>query len=322
MLALVPAPVYEELLPEARALDPDIELQPYSEDDTVVPGAERAEVVLRWIAGKRYAGLATDEGPSVRWLHTASAGVDHVLTPAVAEKVRAGRLVFTDSGPAFAIAMGEFVLGWMLAVAHRLPQMGEQQRARTWEWVTDQEELHGQTVGVIGLGPIGRGIAERCRALGMRTLGLRRRPEPVPGVDETLTGAEGLARLLAESDWVVVAAAHTPETRSLLGAAEFARMKPTSRVVNVARGALIDEAALIDALRAGHIAGACLDVVATEPLPPDSPLWTLENVYLSPHSASWTRGLGKRQRRIFLENLARFRRGEPLANVVDVSRGY
>ena len=321
MIVLVPSHVHEELVPAARAVAPNAELMPYAEEGAV-PDAGRAEAVYRWIDGRRYARLAVEEGPNVRWLHTASAGVDHVITPGIAEKVNAGNLVLTDSGPAFGIAIGEFVLGWMLAVTRRLPEMWEQQRTKTWGWVTGQRELYGQTVGVIGVGPVGLGIAERCRAMGMRTLGLRRRPESVPGVDETLTGPEGLNRLLAESDWVVVAAALTGETRSLLGAPELARMKPTGRVVNVARGALIDEAALTDALRSDRIAGACLDVFVQEPLPANSPLWSLENVFISPHSSAWTTGLRERQKRLFLENLARYAHGQPLYGIVDVARGY
>jgi phosphoglycerate dehydrogenase-like enzyme len=324
MIVLVPAHVYEELVPLAREAAPAAELVPYAEEDDggAAPGGGRAEAVFRWVAGKRYAALATELGPDVRWLHTASAGVDHVLTPPVLAKAQRGELTVTDSGPAFAISIGEFVVAWMLMVAHRMPDILEQQRTKTWKWL-NQEELHGQTVGIVGLGPIGVGIAERCRALGMRTLGLRRRPEPVAAVDETLTGPDGLARLLAESDWVVLAAALTGETRSLIGPAELARMKPTARLVNIARGAMVDEAALIDALTSGRLAGACLDVFAKEPLPEDSPLWTLPNVYVAPHNSSgWTAGLKERQKRLFVENLSRFAAGEPLSGVVDITRGY
>ncbi|MES2463651.1 MAG: D-2-hydroxyacid dehydrogenase [Armatimonadota bacterium] len=316
---LVPASLYEELVPAVVALVPEAHLTPYDEDPALAPPhADEAEIVLRWVAGKRYGALVAN-GPKVRWLHTASAGVDHVLTPEV--KAKPG-LVLTDSGPAFAIAMGEFVLTWMLMVSHRMPEMLAQQQSRTWKWIT-QEELHGQTVGVIGLGPIGQGIASRCKAFGMKTMGFRRRNEPVPDVDETLTGTEGLDRLLRESDWVVIAAALTGDTRSLLGAKEIARMKPTARLINIARGGLIDESALIDALRSGAIAGACLDVFAQEPLPTDNPLWDMPNVLISPHtSPGWTTGLRERQKEIFLSNLQKYVRGEEMAGVVDIDRGY
>jgi phosphoglycerate dehydrogenase-like enzyme len=319
---LVPAAVAEELTPLVAAVSPDIRAIAYREDDTDVPGAEEAVAVYRWIAGKRFEGFARDS-PRMRWIQTASAGIDHVVTPTLRELFRQRHdLLFTDSGPAFGICMGEFVLAMMLAVAHRLPDHWEQRRKREWEWLT-HEELYGATVGIVGLGPVGVGIAQRCKAMGMRTLGLRRRPEPVPDVDAVYTGPDGLTTLLQESDWLVIAAASTLETRHLIGAAELARMKPTARLINVARGALVDESALIAALQSGRIAAACLDVFATEPLPQDSPLWTLPNAHTTPHNATgWTRAMRRRQFDLFTANLRRFLNGEPLEGLVDVDRGY
>jgi phosphoglycerate dehydrogenase-like enzyme len=321
MFLLVPAPVLNELTPLVAALTAEVRLIPYLEEGGDVPHAEKAEAVFRWIAGKRYESFILDSS-RLRWLQTASAGIDHVVTPALRERAEQGGLTITDSGPAFDICIGEFVLAWMLAVAHRIPDSLQLQRERVWKWIT-HEELYGQTVGVIGLGPLGRGIASRCRAMGMRTIGLRRRPEPTPEVDETLTGIDGLARLLAESDWVVVAAALTGETRHLIGAGELAQMKPTARLINVARGPLVDEDALTAALRDGHLAGACLDVFAKEPLPVESPLWDLPNVYVTSHNATgWTAGLRRRQLELLVANLRRYLAGEPLEGVVDVARGY
>lgn len=320
MIVLVPASVHDELAEPAREAAPDARLIAYAEDDAPVADAENADAVLRWVAGKRYAQLI-ENGPNVRWLHTASAGVDHVLTPLV--RAAANRLIITDSGPAFEIAISEFVLAWMLMVTRRLPDLLDNQRRRLWHPVT-QDELWGKTAGIVGLGPIGRGIAARAKAFGMTTLGLRRMPGTlVENVDEVLTGANGLHRLLAESDFVILAAALTDETRHLLGAAELARLKPTCWLINVARGALVDEDALINTLRRGALAGACLDVFAREPLPAESPLWDLPNVYVAPHNApGWTRGLRERQKRLFLDNLAKFARSLPLDGVVDVARGY
>ena len=235
----------------------------------------------------------------------------------------AHRLTITDSGPAFEIAIAEFVLAWMLMVTRGLPELLTNQRERLWRPVA-QDELWGKTVGIVGLGPIGRGVAARAKAFGMTTLGLRRTPgTTVENVDDVLTGRDGLPRLLTESDFVVLAAALTGETRQLLGAAELARLKPSAWLINIARGGLVDETALIDALRRRAFAGACLDVFAHEPLPAESPLWNLPNVYVAPHnSPGWTRGLRERQKRLFLDNLARFAQGQPLDGVVDVSRGY
>jgi phosphoglycerate dehydrogenase-like enzyme len=318
MRVLVPAPVLPDLQERVALVLPLVELLSYTEDGGDIPGATEAEAVFRWIAGKQYEKLVLN-GSQVRWLHTASAGVDHVLTPALKER---GNFTLTDSGPAFGICIGEFVLAWMLAVAHCLPELLDAQQAKRWQWVT-QEEIFGQTVGIIGLGPVGRGIAERCRALGMHTIGLRRSPVLEPTVHETVTGSDGLNRLLQKSDWVVLAAASTPETRALLGAEELARMKPNARLINVARGALVDEAALIAALQTKQIAGACLDVFAREPLPQDSPLWEMPNVYITPHtSPGWTEGLKRRQLDLFVANLQRFTRNERLEGIVDFERGY
>lgn len=321
MRVLVPASVWEPLTVRAAALSPAIDLLPYEEEGDTPDHAEEAQAVFRWIAGKRYEPLLLN-APHARWLHTASAGVDHVLTPALKSALPERGITLTDSGPAFGVCIGEWVLAWMLAVTHKLPQLLHMQRERKWEWVA-QKELYEQTVGIIGLGPIGRGVAERCRAMGMRTLGLRRSSTPEPSVDETLTGSDGLQRILTESDWVVLAAASTPETRALLGTEELAQMKTTARLINIARGALVDESALIHALQTGQIAGACLDVFTREPLPQDSPLWNLPNVYVTPHtSPGWTNGLQKRQLDLFLQNLERFLRDEPLHSVVDINRGY
>ena len=321
-ILLIPEGVHEELSGLIQPIAPQFVCLPYSEEGDLVSGTAEAVAVLRWVAGKRFSPIIAENAPKVRWLHTASAGVDHVLTPPVRKKCQQGELVLTDSGPAFGIAIGEFVLAWMLAVSHRLTDLYDQKRAKQWKSL-QQEELHGQTAGIIGLGPIGQGIAERCRALGMRTMGLRRSPTPAPCVDETLTGAEGLHKLLQESDWVIIAAALTGETRHLIGESELARMKPTARLVNIARGGLVEESALIAALQNKTIAGACLDVFSTEPLPSDSPLWELPQVQIAPHNSSgWAKGLRERQQRLFLENVARFAAGEPLAGVVDISRGY
>lgn len=318
MIILVPENVCGELALRARDISPDIVLRAYAEDGPLPQDLDKAEGVLRWIAGKRYADLVT-QGPQVRWLHTASAGVDHVLTPSVRAKFP---LDVTNSGTAFEIAISEFVLAWMLMVTRRLPLLLERQRAHLWEWLP-QQELHGATVGIIGLGPIGRGIAARCKAFGMHTLGLRREEKAVDGIDEVLTGSDGLARILAASDYLVLAAALTETTRTLLGAKELAQMKTGAWLINIARGAMVDEPALTQALHTGPMAGACLDVFAREPLPAESSLWDMPNVYVCPHSSSgWTEGLQARQKQLFLDNLRRFAHGEPLANVVDTARGY
>ena len=318
MIILVPEHLLDELQGPAREAAPHAELRPYGENEATPDGLDEAVAVLRWVAGKEFARIV-HQGPSVQWLHTASAGLDHVLTPDVRAKVG---LTVTDSGPAFEIAISEFVLAWMLLVARGLPALMANQREHKWQSVP-QFELHGKTVGIVGLGPIGRGTALRAKAFGMKTLGLRRSPASVEGVDELLTGPEGLSYLLAQSDFVIVAAALTGETQALIGSEQLARMKTTAWLINIARGGLVDELALVSALQTGQIAGACLDVFAQEPLPAGSPLWDLPNVHIAPHnSPGWDPNLHARQKAIFLDNLGRFVRGEPLENVVDIMRGY
>jgi phosphoglycerate dehydrogenase-like enzyme len=210
----------------------------------------------------------------------------------------------------------------MLFVARGLLALQANQREHLWKPVP-QFEMHSKTVVIIGLGPIGRGTAMRAKAFGMHTLGLRRQNSPVESVDEDLVGTEGLHKLLVESDFMVLAAALTGETRALIGAEQIALLKPTVWLINIARGGLIDEPALIAALSDGTLGGACLDVFAQEPLPPDNPLWDLPNVYLAPHnSPGGDPNLQLRQKAIFVENLRRFACGAPLKNVVDKTREY
>jgi phosphoglycerate dehydrogenase-like enzyme len=303
---------------EAREIAPTVTLLPYDDGDGPVPGLDEAEGILRSWGVARWKQLVAD-GPRIRWVHTPSAGVDGVLVPAVRNKPG---LVLTDSGPAFTDSIPEFVLAWILMVARRLPQFIEQQRRHVWQGI-QQDELTGRTIGIIGLGPIGLGVARRAKAFGTCTIGLRRHGRPAENVDEVVTGPEGLNRLVRESDYIVIAAALTEETRHIIGAPEIAKMKPSAWIVNIARGAHIDQAALIDALQNDVIAGACLDVFDPEPLPADSPLWDMPNVYIAPHNSTGNApSVRRRQREIFLENLRRFAAGEPLENVVDFERGY
>jgi phosphoglycerate dehydrogenase-like enzyme len=198
------------------------------------------------------------------------------------------------------------------------------QAARTWMGVPHEPPANpvtGKTVGIVGTGAIGREVAWRCQALGLRVLGLRRSPQPEPGFQEVVGPGE-LPSLLGASDFLVLAAPLTPETRGLLGEAELRMMKPSAYLINVARGALVVEDDLVRALREGWIAGACLDVFEREPLPPDNPLWGLENVMITPHySYSSPDGIDRAVEE-FEGNLARYQRGEPLANQYDPERGY
>jgi len=252
----------------------------------------------------------------VRWVHSLHAGVESMLSP----EFVASPVPLTNARGVFAEALAEFALAAILHFAKRIPAMMAEQRARRWREF-EVEMARGQMLGIVGYGEIGQAAGRLAAAIGMRVQGLRRRPVG-DGVAERVFGPEGLPELLRSSDYVLLAAPNAPGTRHLIGAAELALMKPSAILINVGRGTVIDEAALVDALRAKRIAGAALDVFAREPLPQDDPLYSLDNVLMSFHSADRTPDWQQRAVRRFLENFERFRTGQPLVAIVDKEAGY
>lgn len=264
--------------------------------------------------------------PGLRWLQLASAGVEHA--------VRVG--VVRDSGPVVTNASGihgapisEFVLSMMLFWARKWRPILALQDEHEWPNHQDWEalegtELNGRTLGIIGLGAIGSAIARLGHALGMRVLATKRTVHPGDTSDEVdaLLPAERIDDLLAQSDYVVLATPLTSQTAHMIDARRLAKMRPSAVLINIARGQLINEADLIHALVSGTIAGAALDVFEVEPLPETSPLWSLPNVIISPHISGATDRYSSRLATLFLDNLARYRAGQPLRNVVDPARGY
>jgi phosphoglycerate dehydrogenase-like enzyme len=220
------------------------------------------------------------------------------------------------------LPVSEWVMLQLLAVTKRLPELVVAQHEGKWRPVEIPVTIQGRTMGIVGYGEIGQTLAVRARAFGLRVVGTRRHPQPAAELD-ALYPPDELDRLLAESDYVVILTPLTPETRGLIGAAQLRQMKPEAWLINVARGEVVQEEALLQALRDGSIAGAALDVFAQEPLPPDSPLWKLPNVLITPHSGGVRHpsfsGAALDQ---FLDNLERYSRGEPLRNQVDKIAGY
>ena len=254
--------------------------------------------------------------PRLRWVHCDHAGLNQSAGPEVFER---GLLVTSSAGRS-APALAEHALFFMLALAYRYPAFLDAQRRHEWG-VPGQDELRGligRTVGIVGLGHTGAELAVRCRAMGMRVLGYRRSAEPVDGVDQIYSAARGdaLDTLLHESDFVVLAVPLSDATHHLIGARELALLKRGAYVINMARGAVIDETALLDALRSGQVGGAGLDTFAVEPLPPDSPLWDAPNVLITPHTTPQVPDRTGRSLDVIEENVRRYRAGRPLLNLL------
>jgi phosphoglycerate dehydrogenase-like enzyme len=257
--------------------------------------------------------------PRVRWVHVCSAGLDRILFPELA----ASPVPLTNARGVFSQVLAEFAIGAVLFFAKGFRRMVLSQRAGLWD-PFDTVEIRGQTLGMIGYGDIGRAVASRAHALGMTVVGLRRRPEQSRG-DPYLAqvfAADQKHEMLARSDYLVMATPLTAESHSLIGAPEFEAMKRSAVLINVGRGPVVEERALVDALERKRIRGAALDVFDVEPLPAGHPFYKLENVLLSPHCADHTPDWKERTMRLFLENFERFRQGEPLLNVVDKKSGY
>ena len=258
----------------------------------------------------RDVAVAALKADGLRWLHTFSAGIDNEFFQIL---LRRGVRVTTSAG-AQAVPIAQTVMLYLLALSRDLPGWLREQAERTWR-PRAIRDLQGTHLGVIGLGPIGIEVARLGLAFGMRVTGVRRTPR---GDEPCETWPlERLPELLPTVDHLVVALPLTGETRGLLDAAALDRLPSHAVFVNIARGEIVDEAALADALAGGRLAGAALDVFEEEPLPAESPLWSLPNVIVTPHSAGTNAGNEARATGIFLDNLARYRRGDPLRNEVD-----
>ena len=276
-----------------------------------------AEILLGWDFRAAELRDAWRRADRLRWIHWAGAGVDAALFP----ELVASDVVLTNSQGVFDRAMAEYVLGLVIAFAKRLPETLALQSQRSWKYRLT-ERLEGRRAFVVGVGSIGREIARLLRAAGLQVTGVGTRArEGDPDFGRIYPVSE-LAGLLPQAHYVIAVTPLTDATRGLFGAREFRAMKPTARFINVGRGEVVQEAALIDALRQGEIAGAALDVFETEPLPADSPLWSMPQVIISPHMSGDFEEHPQALSDLFIENFRRYREGEPLLNVVDKSLGY
>lgn len=265
------------------------------------------------------AGSLADVAPNLRWIQLTSAGADRLLNSGF---IQQGVTVTTVSG-LHATPIGEFVISSILMIAKKAPQYMRAQARHEWSRFMPRE-LFGATVGIVGLGNIGAEVGRLAKSFGCRVIATKRSTTErhrALYADEIRPTAE-LHSLLADSDYVVLSMPLTPETRGMIGDSELKAMKPTAGLINIARGPVVDEAALIRALNDGTIAAAALDVFDQEPLPVESPLWDMENVIISPHISGGTEIYNQRAVAIFCENLQLHLAGEQLRNVVDPERGY
>lgn len=306
LVAITP-PSFEPL-DALRREAPDIEIIASEDLQQLHAAVPAAEVIL---LAPRHGRLLTDlwrDLSSTKWVHSLGAGVEALPF----DLLRRSEIVVTNGRGLYADALAEFAVAAMLYFARDLRRLLRNQDSRAWEPFT-VERVEGKTAGIIGYGGIGQAVGRRAEAMGMRVLPVRRRQEfGDPTVDE----------VVAEADYLILATPLTAATHHLLNRERLGTMKPGSVLINVSRGSVVDEPALVELLRDRKIRGAALDVFETEPLPPDHPFWTLDNVLLSPHGADRTADSHERAMAFFIENLRRYERGESLENVVDKEEGY
>jgi phosphoglycerate dehydrogenase-like enzyme len=308
---------------------PDVEFVNRKNYDTMESDIQDADVVVSWSLKPEQLAHAQ----RLRWIHSTAAAIHQLMIPEIVNS----DILVTNARSVHGPVVAEHVLALMFAVAKRLPTALRMQQKHEWgqEAMTREQppirELRGSTLGLIGVGSIGGHVAGIASTIGMRVFAVRAHPEK--GIDwldhndpqlsqHRVYGPKDLDRVLRESDFVVISAPVTSATEKLIGAAAFRAMKADAYLINVARGALIDETALIAALQEKRIGGAALDVFAEEPLPANSPLWDLDNVLITPHSAGIAHKLWERQYALFSQNLSRFLNGAPLIGLVNKKAGY
>jgi len=289
-----------------------------SKVDVCAQAAKDATVILQWSGKQELLGALWPMCGKVRWVHSMAAGVDKLLFP----ELVASEVPLTNGSGVFSASLAEFVLAAILYFAKDLRRMVGNQQAGVWE-PFDVQEIAGKMVGILGYGDIGRTVANRVHAMGMRVLATKRHVSNLTDAPvERFYTPEALREMIALCDYIVSTAPLTVETRHMISDVEIEVMKPTAVVINVGRGPVIDEAALLRALREERIRGAGLDVFEQEPLPAGHPFYKLENVLLSPHCADHTADWQDQAMRFFLEQYARFQNGEPLKNIVNKRLGY
>jgi phosphoglycerate dehydrogenase-like enzyme len=307
----------DPMLAVLREAGPGVEFVVGDDAGALTEAAPRAAAVLVLSGDCDTLQSVLAIAPRVGWVHSWATGVDGFLFPALV----ASDVVLTNTRGVYSVSLAEFAIGAMLYFAKDFARMKRSQGAEVWD-PFDVAMLRGATLGIIGFGDIGRAVAMLGHAAGMNILALRRRPElsAADPLGPEMVASKGA--ICERSDYLVLAAPLTPETRHLIGREELRAMRRSAVLVNIGRGALVDQAALVSALEHRALKGAALDVFEREPLQPGHPLFRLDNVLLSPHCADHTATWRDDAMRCFLDNLTRFRAGKPLENVVDKANGY
>lgn len=303
-----------------RARWPEMRVVHLPDYDALPPELPDTDIFI----GYSLRAVQLKDAKKLKWIHSTAAGVAQLAYP----ELRDSGILVTNPRGIFSKPMAEHIIGMMLALARNFPDSTRYQdkcvwgQSQIWDKPEQLSELNGKTLLIVGFGSIGYELAKRAKAFEMRVWGVTRSGRGDASLADKIVPATELPTVLPEADYVVIAAPETSETKHLIGAEEISKMKHGARLLNLGRGSLLDEAALVAALESGQLAGAALDVTSTEPLPTDSPLWKAPNLFITPHTSGVSERLWERQTEILLNLLELWFNGAEMTNVVDLGRGY
>jgi len=316
LILVTTCPVSDKHVARIQAIATDLEIRVNASIDEAQNDLDAAEILITY--GEDLTPEILDRCTNLKWIHVISAGLELMPFPAIAKR----NILVTNARGIHKGPMAEYTLGMILMFSRRFVELYQNQLKQTWDRTIRIDELAGQTLGVIGAGSIGSEIAIRAKAFGMKTIGLATTAREQAGFDLVMDQS-GLDELLATSDYVVVITPLTEATRGMIGEREIGLMKPSAVLINIARGLVVDEEALLTALQAKKIRGAGLDVFVEEPLAADHPFWGLDNCVVTPHLSSRSPKYMERAQEIFRNNLSVFLSGQgEMINVIDVKKGY
>lgn len=314
MKLVVANPLSDEKIKQLEKAVPGAVVEAYRNPKEALPHVGDADALALW--GFQDVEPLLQAGPHIRWVHSLSDGVEKLLTPSMMERP----ILLTNSHGVHDRAVSEHTLALLLSWFRRIPDAVRHQAAH--EWVRPHgESLFGKTILIVGFGSIGRAIAQRAKVFETHILAVKKHLSTEMFADHVYT-EEQLLEILPQADIVIAALPSTPETENFFGKEEFQAMKPSALFINIARASVVDETALIEALQNKEIAGACMDVFSKEPLPPDHPFWSMDNVIMTPHIASMVPDFWHKLTSLLQTNFIAFSRGERLMNVVDKKKGY